>query len=99
MTDADLWSSWLFWAGVAAVIVLVAAALLIIILLTARRILREAVRALNAAEEIRKNTAAIWQLQATNDVASQILTTVRDIEAKGAKLAEALESQAAAGRR
>lgn len=96
MTDADLWAAWRFWMAVATVIVLVAASLLIVILVTARRILREAVRALNAAEEIRKNTTVIWQLQTSNDVTSQILATVKDIEAKGAKLAGALESHAAA---
>jgi hypothetical protein len=90
MTDTDLWNAWLLWTAVAAIVVLIAASLLIFILVTARRILSEAVRALNAAEEIRRNTAAIWQLQTTNDVAADILTTVRQIEAKGGALADAL---------
>jgi len=99
MTDADLWSSWLFWMGVASVVVLIAAGLLITILVSARRILREALRALQAAEEIRKNTAVIWQLQTTNEVASQIRDTVVQIEAKGRLLVDALQSHAAAGGR
>ena len=98
MTDSDLWSSWLLWMGVATVVVLIAAGLLIFILVTARQILREAVRALNAAEEIRKNTTVIWQLQTTNDVAEDILSTVRALEAKGGALADALQSHAPARR-
>ena len=99
MTDTDLWNSWRLWMGVAAVVVLIAAGLLIFILVTARRILTDAVRALNAAEEIRKNTTVIWQLQGTNEVAADILATVRDIEAKGGALADALHSRPAAERR
>ena len=99
MTDTDLWNAWLLWMGVATVVVLIAAGLLIVILVTARGILAEALRALNAAEEIRKNTTVIWQLQTTNEVAADILTTVRDIESKGGALAESLHSHAAAGRR
>src|SRR5262245_45865425 len=95
MTDTDLWNAWLLWTAVAAVVVLIAASLLIFILVTARRILSEAVRALNAAEEIRKNTTVIWQLQATNEVAADILSTVRAIEAKGGALADALASHGA----
>ena len=91
MSDAALWASWRLWMAVAALVVLLAAGLLIAILLAARRILGEAVRALNAAERIRVNTAPIWELQTTNEVAEQILRTVQDIEQKGTALAAALE--------
>ena len=74
MSDAELWSAWRMWIVVATVVVLLAAGLLITILVTARRILRDAVRALNAVEIIRKNTQPIWELQTTNHVAEQILT-------------------------
>jgi hypothetical protein len=93
MTDADLW------AAVAVVIILVAAALLIAIWLTARAILRDAVRALHAAERIRVQTLPIWELQTSNEVAGDLLATVQSIEAKGGKLVEALESHAGAGGR
>jgi hypothetical protein len=60
-------------------------------LMTARRILGEAVRALQAAEAIRANTQAIWALQTTNEVAEEILHSVEAIEQKGTALAGALE--------
>lgn len=90
MTDAELWAAWRVWMGVAAVVVLLAASLLIIIWLTARRILADAVRALDAVEAIRANTQPIWGLQDTNEVAEDILETVQAIEKKGGLLAGAL---------
>ena len=93
MSDAELWASWRLWIVVATVVVLLAAGLLITILLTARQILNEAVRALNAVELIRKNTQPTWELQTTNEVAERILNTVEAIEAKGGALVSALESQ------
>ena len=95
MSDAELWASWRLWTVVATVVVLLAAGLLITILLTARKILNEAVRALNAVELIRKNTQPTWELQTTNEVAERILNTVEAIEAKGGALVSALESQTA----
>jgi len=99
MSDAELWSAWRLWMMIGAAIVLVAAALLVTIWLTARSIVGHARRALAAAEAIRANTAPIWALQTTNEVAGELLDTVRGIEAKGAALVEALESHAAAGGR
>lgn len=90
MTDADLWAAWRLWMGVAAVVVLLAASLLVVIWLTARRILADAVRALNAVEAIRANTVPIWGLQDTNEVAEDILASVQAIEQKGGLLAGAL---------
>lgn len=95
MSDAELWAAWRMWIVVATVVVLLAAGLLIAILLTARRILGEAVRALNAVETIRKNTQPIWELQTTNEVAERILKTVASIEAKGGALVRALDGQTA----
>ena len=95
MSDAELWAGWRMWIVVATVVVLLAAGLLITILITARRILGEAVRALNAVEAIRKNTQPIWELQATNEVAERILKTVESIEAKGGALVRALDGQTA----
>jgi hypothetical protein len=86
MTGADLWAAWWFWMAVAAAIIAVAAALLVIIALTARRILADAQRALVAAEAIREQTAPIWQIQTTNEVADQLLATVKSIEARAAHL-------------
>jgi len=96
MTDAELWGTWRIWIAVATAIVVIAAALLITIWLTARSILAHARRALAAAEKIRTNTAPIWALDTTNEVATGLLETVSSIEARGGKLAEALESTAGA---
>lgn len=90
MTDQQLWSAWQLWLGVAVVVVALAATLLIAIIATARAIVVEAVRAKAAAEAIRVNTLPIWALQTSNDVAGELLTTVRSIEAHGGALAQAL---------
>ena len=90
MTDADLWAAWRLWLGVAVVVVALAAALLVAVIATARRIAAEALRAKAAAEAIRANTLPIWQLQTSNEVAADLLATVRSIEAHGGALAEAL---------
>lgn len=93
MTDADLWAAWRVWMGVAGLVVLIAAALLITIWLTARRILADAVRALNAARAIRAQTQPIWQLETTNDVARDIVKSVHAIDQKAALLADALAAK------
>ena len=99
MTDADLWAAWRIWMVVAVVVILVAAALLVTIWLTARGIAAHARRAVVVLEAIRENTRLIWALQTTNEVAEELRDTVRDIETKATALAEALQSQAAAGGR
>lgn len=90
MTDAQLWSAWQMWMGVATLVILIAAGLLITIWLTARRILADAVRALHAVDAIRAQTQSIWALEDTNHVAEDILATVQAIEQKGGLLAAAL---------
>lgn len=94
MTNADLWTTWSLWLGVAVVVVALAAALLIAIIVTARGILAEAVRARAAAEAIRVNTLPIWALQTSNEVAADLLTTVQSIETHGGALAAALTRKA-----
>ena len=93
MTDADLWAAWRLWMVVATLVVLIAAGLLITIWLTARKILADAVRALNAAQAIRAQTQPLWGLQQTNEVAEDILGAVSAIEQKATLLAEALASK------
>jgi hypothetical protein len=97
MSDAELWAAWRIWMAVAVAVIVVAATLLVTIWLTARGILAHAGRALRAAEQIRVNTLPIWELQTSNEVAGELLTTVQAIEQKGAALAQALESHASAG--
>lgn len=96
MTDAQLWSAWRLWMGVATLVILIAATLLIVIWRTARGIYTEAVRALHAAERIRESTMPIWALETTNEVAGEMLATVQHIEQVGGALAAALESHAGA---
>ena len=95
MSDAELWGAWRLWMGVATVVVLIAASLLIIIWLTARKILADAVRALKAAQAIREQTQAIWELQTTNVVAEDILDNVQAFERKASLLAQALRGKEA----
>ena len=95
MTDAELWMAWRFWLVVATVVVIAAAALLIAIWVVARQILAEALRALDAASTIRRQTQAIWQLQATNETAAGILDAVKRIEEKATALVGALEGHTA----
>lgn len=90
MVDLGAWGLWM---AVAGVVVAIAAVLLITIWLTARAIHAHALRALQAAEAIRVNTLPIWDLQATNEVAVQLLATVQAIEGKGGALARALQQQ------
>jgi hypothetical protein len=97
MTDAELWAAWRLWMAVGAAVVLVAAALLVSIWLTARSIVGHARRALAAAETIRATTAPIWALETTNEVARDLLDTVRAIETKGVALVAALAGHASAG--
>jgi len=93
MTDADLWAAWRMWMGVVTGVVLIAAGLLITIWLTARKILADAVRALNAAQAIRAQTQPLWGLQQTNEVAEDMLDTVTAIEKTATLLADALASK------
>ena len=93
MTDADLWAAWRLWMGVATLVVLIAAGLLITIWLTARKILADAVRALNAVQAIRAQTQPLWGLQQTNEVAEEILDAVTAIEKKATLLADALAAK------
>jgi len=80
MNDEALFSEWYFWLVVAAILIVAAAALLIIVLVLARRILRLAVAALGIVTKVKENTAPIWELQTTNEVALQILNGAKDIK-------------------
>lgn len=88
MADVGAWGMWM---GVAGLVIVIAAALLITIFLVARSIYAHALRALKAAEAIRVNTLPIWELQTSNDVAEQLLATVKAIESKGGALVQALQ--------
>jgi predicted transcriptional regulator with HTH domain len=90
MTDATLYSNWFFWLSIASIIVVAAALLLILVWLAARRILNLAVTALGLVQQIKANTAIIWELEETNKTAVNILGDARRIRNHGASVAKAL---------
>ncbi|MEQ9424331.1 MAG: hypothetical protein RJQ09_07950 [Cyclobacteriaceae bacterium] len=80
MGDEALLQSWYFWLAFAGILIVAVAALLILVLLAAKRILRLALVALGIVETIKANTASIWGLQQTNEVASTILDDAKNID-------------------
>lgn len=91
MTTAELYDAWVLWLIVGGVITIAAAALLITIALLARRIVRLGGQALAAVTTIEQQTRAIWQLNATNQVATQLAAGARMIRDDGAAIAQALQ--------
>jgi hypothetical protein len=79
MNDASLYESWRFWLVVAVVLVVAAAALLLMVYAAAMRILRLATAALALVKQTRENTASIWELQDTNEVAEEIRNEAKAI--------------------
>lgn len=92
MSDAELFTLFVWGLGIAAVLIIVAAALLIGIWLAARAILGHAAEALAAAERIAADTQVIWELEETNRVAGEILMGAESIEAHGAQIVEAVST-------
>ena len=77
----DVVTLWWLTLGIAAVVIVVVAALLIGIVVAANRIDRHAAQIWIAGKDIATNTIQIWQLQKTNEVATQILDTAQGIAA------------------
>lgn len=90
MSAAGIYQWWIVWLIVAGVIVVAAAALLITIVLIARRIASLAQTALTVVEEIEQNTKPIWQLNATNHVAKELLGGAKAIEGNAHAIVGAL---------
>ena len=90
MSTAQMYEWWFLWLAVAGVIVVAAAALLITIVLLARRIATLAATALDVVEQIEQNTKPIWQLNATNKVARDLLGGAQAIEANAGAVVGAL---------
>lgn len=99
MSAQEIYHWWFVWLAVAGVAVVAVAALLITIVLLARRIAGLAQTALTLVEEIEQQTKPIWQLNATNRVAKDLLAGAKAINgntnAIAAALAEAERSRAA----
>ena len=92
MTAAQIYGWWGLWLGVAGVVVVAAAALLIAIVVLARQIAGLAATAITVVEQIEQNTKPIWQLNATNHVAGQLLGGAQAIEANAGAIVGALSA-------
>lgn len=92
MSAQEIYDWWFIWLGVAGVIVVVAAALLITIVVLARQIAALAATALEVVGQIEHNTKPIWQINATNHVARQLLEGAQAIEGNAAAIAGALHA-------
>ncbi|CAN5145217.1 hypothetical protein BH24PSE2_BH24PSE2_06560 [soil metagenome] len=90
MTAGQMYEWWFIWLGVAGVLVLAAAVLLITIVALAHRIATLAGTALEVVTEIEQNTKPIWQLNATNRAAGELLAGARSIEKHAGQVAGAL---------
>ena len=90
MSAPEMVGWWVLWLGVAAVVVVAAAALLITILVLARQIAALAAVGIAVVEQIEQNTKPIWQLNATNHVALQLLGGAQAIEANALAIVGAL---------
>ena len=90
MSAQEIYGWWFLWLAVAGVIVVAAAALLIAIIVLARQIASLAGTALGVVQEIETNTKPIWQLNATNHVAAQLLGGAEAIEANAGAVVGAL---------
>ena len=94
MTAQEIYGWWFLWLGVAGVIVVAAAALLIAIVVLARQIASLAAIGITVVEQIEQNTKPIWQLNATNHVAVQLLGGAQAIEANAGAIVGALSAGA-----
>jgi hypothetical protein len=90
MNAQEIYGWWYLWLGVAGVIVVAAAVLLIAIIVLARQIGALAATGLAVVEQIEQNTKPIWQLNATNHVAVELLGGAQAIEGNAVAIAGAL---------
>lgn len=90
MNDPSLYSTWYLALGISAVVVFLAAALLLLVIRAARRIERLAARALQVAGEIQANSDAIWNLQETNRIATQLREEASAIAAHATSVVDVL---------
>ena len=90
MSAQEIYQWWFIWLAIAGAVVVAAAALLIAIILLARRIAALAATALAVVGEIEQNTKPIWQLNATNKVAKDLLGGAKAIEGNAGAIVGAL---------
>ena len=90
MSVQEIYHWWFVWLGIGALVVVAAAALLIAIIVLARQIATLAEKALAVVREIEQNTKPIWQLNATNKVARDMLGGAKAIENNASAIVGAL---------
>lgn len=92
MSAPEIYQWWTIWLVIAGGIVVAVAALLITILLLARRIAILVGTVLAMIEQIEQNTKPIWQLNATNKVAKDLLDGAKAIEGNAGAIVGAFEA-------
>ena len=92
MMAEDIYFFWVVWLIITVVLVIAAAALLITVIWCAHRIATLASVALGVVEEIEINTKPIWQLNATNKVAGELLDGAKAIESNAVAILGVLSS-------
>ena len=90
MSVSEIYGWWWFWLAVAGIVVVAAAVLLITVLVLARQIAALAAVGITVAGQIEQNTKPIWQLNATNRVAKELLGVAQAIEANAGAIVGAL---------
>ena len=86
----DMITLWWLTLGIAAAVIVVVALLLLWIVAAANRIDRHALDIWTAGKNIAANTVQLWQLQKTNEVATDILRTAQGIAAVAGSLDDRL---------
>jgi hypothetical protein len=92
MSADEIYFYWFVWLAIAVTIVIAAAALLITIIVLAHKIATLAEVAIGVVEAIEQNTKPIWQLNATNKVAGELLAGAQAIEANAGAIVGALSA-------
>lgn len=92
MSADEIYFWWVVWLAIGTVIVIAAVAMLVAVIVAARRILGLAKVALTVVAEIEQNTKAIWQLNASHKVASDLLSGADAILGNAGAIAGALSS-------
>lgn len=97
MSEREFLKAWYVGLTIAAGVVTAVAALLLTIIGVARKILQNATRALDTANDIVTNTKPIWNLEKTNGTTLQLLDGARAIEQHATEVADALDPAASGG--
>lgn len=77
MTAAVSGTQWMVGWGIAVAVVLVVVVLVTTIIYLAAKIRAQLLQVLSALTDARDNTAALWEVQTTNEVAEDILEAAR----------------------